>query len=435
MKELYEKYDANAPRYTSYPPTPYWKNDVDQRGWTQSLNSLERGVDIYVHIPFCESLCYYCGCYRKITKNHDVVYAYLDYLLKEYALYKKIYPGLTINRLHFGGGTPTFIPPKLLQEWLSKLQRDFAQDFLGSVEIDPRTCHDEHLKVFKEFSFNRVSLGIQDFDSEVQKAINRTQSFEMVDALVNKLRANNVDSINFDLIWGLPKQSAETIKMTIDKVKNLSPDLVSFYSYAHLPDKIPNQKLIKGEDLLYGEAKRNLYEVGKKELLDIGMSEIGMDHYAKPGSYLEMAQKEKKLKRNFMGYVDESSETLIGLGVSSISSSPLAMAQNIKDIKVYYEILDEGRFPIARSHMKTEDDILRGKIVHEIMCKNIIDKSLIQKLDLTKRLTSLCEEGLLTEQAEQYEVTTKGMTFIRYIASLFDSYYQEDLEKKFSRIV
>jgi oxygen-independent coproporphyrinogen-3 oxidase len=280
INELVEKYNRPGPRYTSYPPVPFWHNIPSEKEWITHLKDNYQedvGVDLYVHVPFCESLCYYCGCNRTITKNHDVEDYYLAALLKEWEIYKeKLGFSLKINSLHFGGGTPTFLSPSNLEKLITTLIQNKSNTFIGSIEIDPRTCNDGHIEVLSRLDIKRVSLGIQDFDPNVQKAINRDQSPAMVELLVEKLRLSNFASINFDLIYGLPKQSLDSISKTIEIVAKLKPDLIAFYSYAHLPERIKNQRLIVESDLPSPEKKKELYELGKKLLIENGYVDVGM---------------------------------------------------------------------------------------------------------------------------------------------------------------
>ena len=357
---LIKKYNRAGPRYTSYPPVPFWNNAPDEIQWLEHIKKAyheDTGIDLYVHVPFCESLCYYCGCNRTITKNHEVEDHYLSTLLKEWSIYKeKLGINPKINSLHFGGGTPTFLSPKNLESLITNLLQNKSKSFIGSIEIDPRTCKEEHIKVLARNEIKRVSLGIQDFDILVQKAINRNQSPAMVEDLLIKLRANGLTSINFDLIYGLPKQSSNSISNTIKIVSKMKPDLIAFYSYAHLPEKIKNQRLIAENDLPSPELKRELYELGKKLLIENGYVDVGMDHFALPSSFLYQAMVNKKLHRNFMGFVDKKSPILIGLGPSSISDTSFSFIQNAKDLKTYDNKVNAGKIPFEIGHTLNKYD-------------------------------------------------------------------------------
>ncbi|MEX1098819.1 MAG: oxygen-independent coproporphyrinogen III oxidase, partial [Bacteriovoracaceae bacterium] len=336
MKSLFEKYNQQAPRYTSYPAMPYWKNNMDERDWFSCLEKgleLDPRADMYIHVPFCAKLCWYCGCNRVITKNQSEGDRYLDGLLKELEIYTETFPHLKIRSLHLGGGTPNFLTPKQMRRMLDPFTSFLSDDFEGAIEVDPRTCTIEQFQLLADFGFTRISFGVQDFDPEVQKAINRIQDFEMVEKVCAEARAAGFKHVNFDLIWGLPKQSPQTIARTVGLSDKLAPEQISFYSYAHLPSRFKHQNLIKASDILEGEDKRKLYDTGKELFEKAGYSEIGMDHYAKKGSVLDLASRQRKLTRNFMGYTDEKAQNLIGLGASAISSNSYGYVQNEKDLE------------------------------------------------------------------------------------------------------
>lgn len=444
MNDLIKKYNRPGPRYTSYPPVPFWNNAPSEDKWIAHIkNSYQEdvGVDLYIHVPFCESLCFYCGCNRTITKNHEVEDFYLTALLKEWKIYKeKLDFTLKINSLHFGGGTPTFLSPKNLETLLVTFLQNKSKSFIGSIEIDPRTCSDEHLEVLSRCDIKRVSLGIQDFDSDVQKAINRDQSPKMVEILVEKLRFNHFTSINFDLIYGLPKQSLDSISKTIEIVAKMRPDLIAFYSYAHLPEKIKNQRLIVENDLPSPEMKRGLYDLGKKLLIENGYVDVGMDHFALPSSFLYQAMVENKLHRNFMGYVDKKSPILIGLGPSSISDSSMSFIQNIKDVKAYVKKVQSGKLPLESGHTHNKNDLLIQKIILEMMCHNeieIIDKECLPYWkEIEKELNDFQSDGIIEIENDQIRITSLGKGFVRNVAMSFDYYLREQTSKiKFSQTI
>jgi oxygen-independent coproporphyrinogen-3 oxidase len=444
MNELIQKYNRPGPRYTSYPPVPFWNNVPSEQEWINHIKSNYQediGIDLYVHVPFCESLCYYCGCNRTITKNHDVEDFYLATLLKEWELYKKKL-GLTlkINSLHFGGGTPTFLSPKNLEYLIQTLLQNKSQSFIGSIEIDPRTCQNAHIEVLARNDIKRVSLGIQDFDPAVQKAINRDQSPFMVEVLVEKLRVHKITSINFDLIYGLPKQSLDSISKTIEIVATMKPDLIAFYSYAHLPEKIKNQRLIVESELPSPELKKELYELGKKLLTKNGYFDVGMDHFALPSSFLYQAMRKKKLHRNFMGYVDKKSPILIGLGPSSISDSSMSFVQNSKDVKAYAKKVQVDELPFAIGHTHNNTDLLIQEIILQMMCHNEIlinNKERIPYWDkIEEELSDFQREGIIEIDKNKIRLTSVGKGFVRNVAMSFDYYLREEASKaKFSQTV
>lgn len=444
INKLIQKYNKPGPRYTSYPAVPFWNNAPSEEQWITHIQKSYRddiGIDLYVHVPFCESLCYYCGCNRTITKNHEVEDFYLEAVLKEWELYKiKIGHRLKINSLHFGGGTPTFLSPKKLETLILALLQDKSSSFIGSIEIDPRTCQDEHLEVLSNLGIKRVSLGIQDFDKSVQKSINRDQSPEMISALMENIRKYNFSSINFDLIYGLPKQTQESITKTIEIVAKMAPDLIAFYSYAHLPEKIKNQRLIVESDLPGPEEKRKLYEQGAKLLFEYGYVDVGMDHFAKPSSFLYQAVNEKRLHRNFMGYVDKKSPILIGLGPSSISDSSLSFVQNVKDLKNYIKKIQLKVLPLEVGHTHSPHDLLIQEIILQIMCHNEIDINDWDRLpywtEINKELQSFREDGIIEINNDKIMITAVGKGFVRNLAMSFDFYLREQKNKvKFSQTV
>lgn len=437
--EIFKKYDINAPRYTSYPALPFWNRLVCPVVWTKEVATHYRkvgSVDLYIHIPYCESLCWYCGCHRKISKNKNLGTAYTDLLIREWGLYQEFMgPSIKVGSIHLGGGTPTFLRPEDLKRLIGNLKVGSTEKFYGSIEIDPRTCTDEHLRVLIEMGVDRVSMGIQDFDLEVQKQINRIQSFELVANLVERVRRANFTSVNFDLIYGLPGQSQHSISETIEKVKELAPDLISLYSYAHLPSKLKNQKLINEENLPLGKKKRELYELSKFILLENGYLEIGLDHFAKEESYLGKAFLDGKLLRNFMGYTDRKSEVLIGLGVSAISNTPKMIVQNSKDISTYEKTLQLGRFQIENGHFMSREDEVVGEIVMNIMCNKSSSIEGISK-DALERLRAMEVDGLVELSEKKLEVTPLGAAFLRNIAAAIDPYLYQHKEKQlFSRTI
>ncbi len=444
LNELIQKYNRPAPRYTSYPPVPYWSNAPDEQRWISHLKTTygeSRGIDLYVHVPFCESLCYYCGCNRTITKNHDIEKKYLALVLSEWELYKKKLGFLPkVNSLHFGGGTPTFLSANNLEILMLALLENKSDNFVGSVEIDPRTVKEDHFKTFKKYGISRISLGIQDFDVVVQRAINRMQSPELVKKLVNDLRSQQFDSINFDLIYGLPKQTVNSIKETFEIVCELMPDLIAFYSYAHLPDRIKNQKLINENDLPSPSEKRDLYLAGKKILEEKGYVEIGMDHFALPGSSLHKAMIEKNLHRNFMGYVDKKSNILIGLGTTSISDSSLSFVQNAKDYKTYEQMIQKNKLPLTSGHTHSSDDLIIQELLLKLMCQHEVDLGNTESIPFWKEIKSELVEfqndGLIDLCDGKLRMKTCGKGFVRNVALSFDFHYRtKTTSAKFSQSI
>lgn len=426
LLNLINKYNRPGPRYTSYPPVPFWEGAPSISEWLNHLKVQyqdNQGIDLYLHVPFCEKLCFYCGCHRVISKDRSLASILVDAMIKEWNFYKNnLDQDIKIHSLHFGGGTPTFLPPEELERLLATLVPHFMEHFIGAIEVDPRTCLDGHLEVLSKYGFKRISLGIQDFDPKVQSAINRIQTKEMVLELISKIRKSGFESINLDLIYGLPLQTIQSIEDTFKIVLEINPDQISFYSYAHLPERLKNQKLINESDLPEGNLKRALFEKGKELLVEQGYTDIGMDHFAKPESPLGKAKKAFRLKRNFMGYVDEKANILIGLGPSSISDSGLSFIQNEKDYKKYQNMIDESGLAISHGHTQTEKDLIASKLNQEIMCNGKIDLELANSLNLDNKmeLDEYCSDQILIKDQNSYLVTKEGLPFVRNVAMSFD---------------
>lgn len=433
MSSLIKKYDVPGPRYTSYPTVPYWDSPLSETQWIEQLRAAilkneEKGCGIYIHIPFCEKLCSYCGCHKFITKDRSVVDPYVHSLLKEWSLYatmlKDVFP-LKVSEIHLGGGTPTFLPPESLRTLMEGLYKNLklSSQTSISVEIDPRTTSDEHLVVMRSLGVSRLSLGVQDFDHRVQKAVNRIQSFELVAQITEKARKLGFESINFDLIYGLPFQTESSIRETIDKVLSLSPDRIAYYSYAHVPWMKASQRLFKDEDLPSGDGKRRLYEIGALSLKNSGYVEIGMDHFAKPTEELSVALQSGSLHRNFMGYTPHKSIPIFGLGVSAIGDSWTAFWQNSKSLESYNQALSEGRLPHEKSHGLTCDDLLIREHILNIMTKfgtSWKENSCIMDDELMKNLSLFESDGLIKSGDCGFEVTELGRSFVRNIGMAFD---------------
>lgn len=430
--------NISVPRYTSYPVITDWKGQ-NESSWIDSLKSdYTLSSDIYIHIPFCKELCYYCGCFRKVTKNQDLATEYVHYLKKEWSLYIEKLPHLIrANSIHLGGGTPSFLSAQNLKELLEIFTPYKTNKFHGSIELDPRTVSEDQVKVLKDYGFTKASLGVQDFDPIVQDAINRKQSFELVKEKIELLRNYGFKEINLDLIWGLPYQTPHTIKKSFEKVLELKPERISFFSYAHLPEKIKNQKLIDGDKILQGKAKFDLFQTAQDILNDHNYKPIGMDHYALKGSKLHKAFESQSLHRNFMGYVEEKSDILIGLGVSSISQNAKGYIQNKKEFKSYYTDLDNHSMPIDRGHVLTGEEAFRADLIQKLFCQFQIDNSDLKDLSNAKeiilRLNELVDDGLLINKESKLHLTSEGKKYIRVIASVFDQYRENT--KGFSKAI
>ncbi|MEZ5054747.1 MAG: oxygen-independent coproporphyrinogen III oxidase [Chitinophagales bacterium] len=430
--ELIDKYNVPIPRYTSYPTVPYWKEGkTNQPDWAALIQKAmvaqktKEGISLYIHLPFCEQLCTYCGCNKRITKNHSVEAVYIEAVLKEWEMYKQIFgENLVLRELHLGGGTPTFFSPQNLEYLLTKLFDGIkihpAHEF--SFEGHPNNTTKAHLETFYQLGFRRVSFGVQDLDSKVQIAINRVQPFEKTKQVTEWARAIGYESINFDLIYGLPFQTQASIQNTIASVITLLPNRIAFYSYAHVPWTSKSQRAYDENDLPKGKEKYTLYETGKNLFLEAGYLDVGMDHFALQGDSLLLAKQSKTLHRNFMGYTTTNTEVLIGLGVSAISDVFFGFRQNVKTVEAYYEAIAKEILPIQKGIDVSEEDILYRKHILNIACKGATnwenELELSEKMKL--RLHTLQQDGLISWQTHQLEVTPLGWSFLRNICSVFD---------------
>ncbi len=429
--EIIRKYNVAGPRYTSYPTVPFWTDSPTQEQWLNCVNQqmkVDRSISLYIHLPFCESLCTYCGCNTRITVNHAVEGPYISALLKEWKMYvdKMDFTPL-IKEIHLGGGTPTFFSAENLDRLMSGIFEiaEKAEDIECSFEAHPQNTTEEHLKLLYDWGFRRISFGIQDFDPEVQRIINRKQSFEKIRDITNASREIGFTSINYDLIYGLPRQTKESVIDTIEKVKLLNPDRIAFYSYAHVPWIKPGQRSFTEKDLPQGIEKSILYEEGKALLEEKGYVEIGMDHFALKSDSLFDAMQAGNLHRNFMGYTSGRNQLLIGLGVSSISDSWTAFAQNVKTIEQYYKLLEENSFPIFKGHLLNDEDLIIRKHILNIMCNFETDwkNSASQFVELEQVIMALKEleqDGLIILSPFHLKVTEKGRAFLRNICMAFD---------------
>lgn len=433
---LITKYNVAGPRYTSYPTVPYWDNETfSLKRWKESLKKsfLEsndsQGISLYIHLPFCESLCTFCGCNKRITKNHDVEVPYLKSVLKELQLYIEIFEERpVIKELHLGGGTPTFFTPQNLQMLLEGLFRRTkkAPNADLSFEGHPNNTSDEHLRVLASFGFTRVSYGVQDYNETVQKAIHRIQPFENVKKVTEAARNAGFTSVGHDIIFGLPFQKKEHIIHTIERTKELMPDRIAFYSYAHVPWLKGNgQRGFKEEHLPSAEEKRVQYETGKQMLLDAGYVEIGMDHFALPTDSLFKASVSKTIHRNFMGYTDSKTQVMIGLGASAISDSWYSFAQNEKGVEAYQDLVENNIIPVYRGHVLTNEDLMIRKHILNLMCSLETywsdPKDYFQELpDVLVKLKEIEKDGLIEFQKDGLIVTEKGRPFVRNICMAFD---------------
>lgn len=430
MSELFKKYDIPAPRYTSYPTVPYWQNNLDTDTWIGHLNAtLEKGDagwSMYVHVPFCESLCTFCGCNNVITRNHTLEDRYVNTLLAEWRLYLAQVPSLRerpLKQIHLGGGTPTFLSAANLTRLLNEMFKDakLAPDWEGSIEVDPRKTSVDQLRALHELGFRRLSLGVQDFDPHVQKLVNRNQSFECTRDIVVAAREIGYDSINFDLIYGLPAQNDQTMSYTIEKTLKLRPDRIAFYSFAMVPWIKPQQRLFSEDDLPKANEKRKLYETGRAAFERAGYQEIGMDHFALPTDSLAQAREDGTLHRNFMGYTHSSTDVLLGLGVSSISETPLSFHQNEKVLPKYQELVEQGTIPTLKGHAHSDEDRRRRRQILNLMTEMEVElESEEQAHQAEDFLGEMLRDGLLKLERNRLKVNEEGKPFLRNACMFFD---------------
>ena len=452
--ETIQKFDVSGPRYTSYPTADRFVEAFTEDAYKLTLDQRRVGglalpLSIYVHIPFCENLCFYCACNKIITKHHERSVEYLGYLSKEIDLHvKHLGVGQTISQLHLGGGSPTFFSDDELSELMTMIKRSFTLAHGGeySIEIDPRTVDEKRLAHIKSLGFNRLSFGVQDFDPEVQKAVHRIQPAEQVFSLVEAARALKFDSVNVDLIYGLPKQTAESFKKTLDQVVALKPERIALYAYAHLPERFKPQRRIDSYELPAASDKIAMISNALATFVDAGYVYIGMDHFALPTDTLAIAKRQGRLHRNFQGYSTQPDCDLIGLGVSSIGRIGATYSQNAKTLEEYYDFLNQGRFPVVRGLALSRDDLVRRAVIMALMCQGSLQYESIElayMIDFKsyfaaelEALKELEKNGMVVLEDGGIQVTDFGWFFVRAVAMLFDRYLQTDRNRaRFSKII
>ena len=452
--ELLKRFDIPGPRYTSYPTADRFIEAFTEQDYTQALEQRRAGsmalpLSLYVHIPFCESVCYYCACNKVITKHHERAAEYLRYLSREVELQVQHFGrGHSVSQLHLGGGTPTFLSDAELEDLMSMIRRNFTLVPGGeySIEVDPRTVTDQRLQTLARLGFNRLSFGVQDFDPAVQKAVHRVQPAEQVFALVETARKIGFESVNVDLIYGLPLQTPESFTRTLAQVNALRPDRIALYAYAHLPSRFKPQRRIVAAELPSGGDKLSMLSASLDALIDAGYVYVGMDHFALPTDALAVAKRQGRLHRNFQGYSTQPDCDLIALGVSAIGRIGATYSQNAKTLEEYYDALDQGRLPIVRGLALTRDDLLRRSVIMSLMCQGQLQYESIElghlidfksyfarELDV---LAGLADSGLITMDETGVEVTATGWFLVSAIAMVFDKNLQVDLDRaRFSKII
>lgn len=434
--DIFDKYNRPVPRYTSYPTVPHWQATVPtENAWVGSIRKQLRKspeLSLYIHLPFCEELCTYCGCNKRITKNHRVEKPYVDTVLAEWKLYERsmlIRP--LLKELHLGGGTPTFFSPQELKRLVQGILKrvDVADDLEMSFEAHPNSTTPEHLSVLAELGFNRISIGVQDFNPEIMRLINRRQSEEEVTKTVIQAQAVGFRSINFDIIYGLPNQSLADIEYSVSKIAEFRPERIAFYGYAHVPWVSPGQRAYSKANLPQGKEKWALYEAGRQGLEQLGYHDIGLDHFALPHDDLYIASQENRLHRNFMGYTTSTAKLCIGLGCSSIGDSWDMYVQNEKTVEAYQKrVLEDQQLPLVKGHQLSADDEVIRRHILNLMCHQSTDwhqkeqycSGVERAIDAWKEME---QDGLIERAHDSISVTPLGKTFLRNVCVPLDDHF------------
>jgi oxygen-independent coproporphyrinogen-3 oxidase len=455
--ELLRKYDRPGPRYTSYPTAVEFTDDFTEAQYRDRLAAADRHesepFSLYVHLPFCEERCTYCGCNVVITKKHEIAAAYLDYLEREIDLLASCLPHRrAVTQYHWGGGTPTYLNVEQMERLHARVTRhfDIRDDGESAIEVDPRVTDREQVDLLKRLGFNRISMGVQDFTPEVQEIVNRKQSEQQTRELFDYCRKVGFDSINLDLIYGLPLQNAESFRRSMEIVVDFRPDRLAVYSYAFVPWLKAHQKKIATTSLPSPEEKLRLFCIAREMLLDAGYDQIGMDHFALPGDELVTAMTDRRLHRNFMGYTVKMGSDMLGLGVSAIGDVSNSFAQNEKKLSRYYAALDQNKFPIERGYLLDQDDLIRRHVITTMMCNFYVDRREVERkfgIDFERYFSTELGElqiadgpvdhGFLEVHPDRLEVLGDGRLFVRNIAMVFDRYLRtkQDSKPVFSRTV
>ena len=450
---LIRRFNTTGPRYTSYPTADRFNAEFKAADYTRHLEQRATSSDkpplsVYVHLPFCASLCYYCACNRIITKDHRRSSKYLRYVEMELDLLaSRLGKQQQTVQVHLGGGTPTFLNADELRQLMQMLRQhfSFSSDAEVSIELDPRTVDASMMAMLADMGFNRASLGVQDFDPDVQKAGHRIQPLEMVERTFIESRAAGFDSISFDLIYGLPKQTVDSFLRTIDEVIRIAPDRIALYNYAHLPTRVMAQRRIAESDLPSAEERLQIFLMSIRSLLGAGYVYVGLDHFAKPDDELAKALTNNSLHRNFQGYTTRAGCDLLGIGVSSISKIGDSYSQSVRTIEEYYDRLDAGDLPVQRGVVLTRDDVLRRRVIMDLMCNTPVNFASIGSehgIDFvnyfSEELSSLrylADEGLISIDHESIRVLPKGRLFVRAVAMVFDNYLRQPAAANFSRVI
>lgn len=453
-EDLINRYDRPGPRYTSYPPATEFHHQItesDYRDWARASNEelIPKPLSLYFHIPFCSSICYYCACNKVITKRKERAEPYLQDLYREIEIQAQLFDAdREVRQLHWGGGTPGFLTQLQSQQLMSRIARHFklipAGDY--SIELDPRVIEKGDVSHLRGLGFNRISLGVQDLDEKVQKAVNRIQSLETTSTVINDARRAGFRSINLDLIYGLPHQTLDSFATTLDRIIDLDPDRIALYNYAHLPHRFPPQRRIQAEDLPDSSEKLAILHNAIDKLCVAGYEYIGMDHFAKPGDELAVAQRNGSLHRNFQGYAAHAQCDSVGFGVSAISHVSDNFSQNTTDLTAYHDSLGAAQLPVVRGFQSDRDDLLRREIIQDLVCHFRLDLRKLSKkwaIDFNRqfaneleRLQDMAQDGLLELTNDEIIILQPGRLLVRNICMIFDRYQQtSNVSGLFSRTV
>ena len=455
-KDLISRYDCSGPRYTSYPTAVQFSTEYgpeDYCEWVDHSNNdpIPTALSLYLHIPFCDTICYYCGCSKIVTKDKDKAPAYIDLLKKEIALQGTLFDkDRPVTQIHWGGGTPTFLDNESIRDIFATIRQHFNVPEGDSgefgIEVDPRTVDEGRIAELRNIGFNRISFGVQDFDPDVQVAVNRIHSKEQIMAVINAARKNNFHSINIDLMYGLPKQTLKSFEKTIQTTIDASPDRIAVYNYAHLPEMFKPQRRINEEDLPSAGEKLKILQLTIEKLQRAGYVYIGMDHFAKQTDDLTKAQQEGTLHRNFQGYSTHADCDIVAMGITAISSIGDNYAQNVRTIEEYRERIEQGQIPVFRGIELESDDILRREIINQLMCNNWLDIDRLEKrwgIEFKKyfasalpALQTMAKDGLIIMDDQHIEVTASGRLLARTISMEFDRYLKKDQVKQhYSKVI
>lgn len=433
VRNILQKYQSAVPRYTSYPTAVQFKAETNDSILRHELSLIDadKPLSLYIHIPFCQSLCWYCGCNTHITSKEEPILSYLEALHKEIDIYKEsIGKTVSISHLHFGGGTPTYMPADEFKKLMTKIY-SFAkptEDAELAIEIDPRTLKEDMVAALAETGINRVSLGVQDFDPKVQEAIHRIQPYELNEKVLNWLKDAGITNVNFDLIYGLPAQDLNSIRTTIEQTVKLNPSRIALFGYAHVPWMMPHQKVLEKHYMPNTDERFAMAELAKELLLEAGYKAIGFDHFSKEEDSLYQAQISDNLHRNFQGYTTDEAKVMLSLGASSIGRTEQAFMQNTTSTKAYKEALDKNKLPIAKFLSLSKDDTTRSDLIEELMCNFTVDLNKYKQLEPLftnlEILPEMQEDGLCTLEDNVLTITDLGKPFVRVAATAFDAYFK-----------